>query len=125
MKFGKEKKGECNESDCASCGGGMPQGMPRMSNEEARKKIVELEAKRCKPVDCPYLETCDQKMLPLLGHMICLDEELGGKQGQGYMIHMSGHHIWEQCKKFAEMKRLAEGVLPKDLKKTPFKEPEA
>lgn len=116
MKFGKDKGKKTEEHSCATCGlgHGLP---PQLSNKEALKRLQELEKKRAKPVNCPYINDCDFKMLPEIGEMICLDQEVGGRQGQTYMAHMAGHHMWENCRKFAERKREDEGVLPKDLKK--------
>lgn len=115
MKFGKKNKKE--ESPCESCGAGT-QALSGMSQAEALKKLKEMEGKRVKPEDCPFISDCDFRMLPEIGNMICLDQEVGGRQGQGYMIHMQGHHFWEQCRKYAETLREEKGVLPRDLKKT-------
>jgi len=30
------------------------------------------------------------------------------------MIHMNGHHVWEMCKVFHDLKQEKEGKLPRD-----------
>lgn len=118
MKFRKNGKKQKEEQSCLRCGPGMsPESIGRMSNKEAMKKLKELEKKRAKPADCPYINDCDFKMLPEIGRIICLDQEVGGRQSQTYMAHMAGQHMWMSCRKFAERKREDEGVLPRNLKK--------
>lgn len=114
----KKKKGQKEEDACAGCGMPGIQGRgPPISNREAAKRLKQLEKKRAKSTDCPYLEECTEKMLPEVGQILCLDEEVGGNQGRGYMMHMAGQHTWNQCKFYAERLRQEKGVLPKDLKK--------
>lgn len=113
MKFSKQKKKK-EEEPCLSCGA---QNLTQISNKEARKRLAELEKKRVKPLSCPYLEECEEKMLPEVGEILCLDQEIGGQRGRGYMMHMAGQHTWSQCKFYAERLRQEKGVYPRDLKK--------
>lgn len=111
MQFRKNKK---EEDPCASCG--IQSRMPT-TNREAAKRLKEMEKKRAKPIDCPYLSDCKEKMLLEVGQILCLDQEIGGRQGTGYMMHMAGQHTWSKCKFYAERLRQEKGILPKDLKK--------
>lgn len=116
MKFRKSKEETPEEATaCKSCQA-RPGGLP-ISKEEALKQLKEMEKRKAPVTPCPYLETCDQKMLLEIGRMICLDEEIGGRQGQAFVIHLNGHHVWESCRKYVEILREDRGVLPKDLKK--------
>jgi len=111
MHFGKNKKAKAT-SKCASCSlGGMQ--MP-FSQEEARKRLKELEKHKLKSKPCPYIKDCDFKMLPEVGKILCLDMETG-PNSQAWMAHMAKHHMWSQCRKYIERKREEEGILPRDL----------
>ena len=118
MQF-KKNKGDKSKG-CESC---RPPGMSRMpgmsakDEKNAMKRLKEMEKKRAKPMDCPFIKTCTFKMLPEVGLILCLDQEVGGRQGRGYMMHMSGQHAWMQCRQYAETLREDKGVLPKDMRK--------
>lgn len=115
MKFGKNKKGKKGKSPSPSYG--LPVSLEQgMSNKEALKRLKEMEKRKAKPTPCPYIKDCDFKMLPQVGRIFCLDQE-DGRQSQAYMIHMAGHHVWMQCKKYVERMREEQGVLPRDLPK--------
>lgn len=108
MKFRKKSEKE----SCKECSLSLP-----TTQKEARERLKLLEKKRAKPIPCPYLSDCEEKMLPEVGQILCLDEEIGGRKGRGYMMHMANQHTWMQCKFYAERLRQEKGVLPRDLKK--------
>lgn len=112
MKFGKKEKKD-EKHACATCGVG--HGIP-LSNKEALKRLQEMEKRRAKPTPCPYIKDCTFKMLPEVGRIICLDQE-DGRQSQAYMLHLSNHHMWEQCRNYVDRLRQEQGILPKDLVK--------
>jgi len=84
----------------------------RHGNEEAqRKQLEEMMKKRVKSQDCPYRKTCTQKVLKDEAELMCKDKE---KSQEAVMIHMNGHHVWEMCKVFHDLKQEKEGKLPRD-----------
>jgi len=111
MKFGKKKE-ESKASPCASCD--VPQ-RPQINPAEAMKQLQEMEKQKVKSMPCPFLNDCDFKMIPEIGKLLCMDYEDGTRQDQAYMVHMSKHHMWEQCRKYNDRMREEKGVLPRDL----------
>lgn len=111
MKFGKKEKERKMILDRSA------EELGTLTNQEARKRLEELEKLRVKPEPCPYLETCEEKMLPSVGEILCLDREVGGRKGYGYIKHMAGKHCWSECKFYNERLREEKGVLPRDLQK--------
>lgn len=112
MKFGKRNK----EKSSLETPGGKVRGIP-LTNKEALRRLKEMEKNKAKSIPCPYLEICSFKILPQVGRILCLDQE-DGRQSQAYIIHMSGRHVWEQCRNYVEKLREERGVLPRDVKKT-------
>jgi len=67
--------------------------------------------KRAKPVDCPYKDTCTQKVLQGEAEFLCKDLET---DRDAVMLHMNNRHGWEMCKVYQDKKREAEGKLPRE-----------
>jgi len=81
------------------------------SVKDQQKILKELMKKRVKPKKCPYIKTCDQKVLEMEAKLLCQDKEI---TQEAIQIHMSGKHVWELCKKYLEIKREKEGKLPRE-----------
>jgi len=62
--------------------------------------------KAVKSTDCPYMKACDQDVIKDEWELLCKDQEAGTDQTkmQSQMIHKSGHHCWEMCKRFVKFK---------------------
>jgi len=125
MKFLENQKEKGSKQGCKSCNqeSVMPgaSGMPGMNREQIAQQVKQLkeqEKNRAKATDCPFIKECEFLVMPQIGQMICLDEEVGPKRrNQGYGIHMHGHHVWEQCRQYAERLRKTKGILPRNVKK--------
>jgi len=113
-KKGKKETGK--ESPCTACGPNMPRLPAGMNSKEAMKQMREMLKNKAKPKDCPYIKTCDFKMLPQVGRILCLDQE-DGQRSQAFMAHLAGQHMWMQCRQYVERIRQEKGVLPRDVAK--------
>lgn len=80
-------------------------------DEAQSKHLEEMMKKRVKSADCPYKESCTQRVLKDEAELMCRDQE---KSQEAVMIHMNGRHVWEMCKVFHETKQEKEGKRPKD-----------
>lgn len=85
--------------------------MRKEQDEEEVKRLQEMMKKRAKPVDCPYRQTCQQKVLQDEAELMCKDQEISQ---DAIMVHMNGRHVWELCKIYHETKQNKEGRLPRE-----------
>lgn len=94
-----------------------------LTGQDLETQVKQLqEEKRVKSVRCPYLETCEEKVLPEQGRAYCLDREEG--ISVGYLLHLKGLHCWEYCETYLKRAKEERGLLPRDLEKLQRKEKE-
>jgi len=80
-------------------------------SKEQLKRLKELMKKRAKSKDCPYIKTCQKKVLKDEFVVYCKDKEVSQEIIQ---IHMAGKHTWEMCPEFIKEKRKREGKTPRE-----------
>lgn len=79
------------------------------SAEEQIKRMEEMMKKRVKPQDCPFLKSCQTKMMKEEWEIMCKDQE---KIQEAMMAHAQQKHLWELCRTYQETKREKEGKKP-------------
>lgn len=90
--------------DCGGC----PTGNQKQMQEQV-KKMEEMMKKRVKPQDCPYLKSCQSKMMKEEWEIMCRDQE---KIQEAMMAHAQQKHLWQMCRIYQELEREAKGKIP-------------
>jgi len=88
------------------------EGCHPSQSEEEMEKLNAMLKNKVPPTDCPYMNTCENKVLPDEFQVLCKDQETSR---EAVMYHVKKHHVWENCKHFRDRKLEVEGQLPRTL----------
>lgn len=76
------------------------------------KELIDKELRNFKSQKCPFIGTCNIKVLPRDFEILCQDKNKGIEELK--LIHLKGRHLFELCKKYYENIIERDGKLPRE-----------